>query len=63
MFFLFNLMKYYNFVKILISMDNQNDNSYINNERNGTHREIVVIEESIRLNSIKEENMSTSIII
>ena len=41
----------------------QNDNSYINNEKNYTAIENIPVEESLRLNSIKEENMSISMLI
>ena len=43
-----------------MEVHNQNDNSYINNEKSPSPRDNAhVIEESIRLNSIKDENMST----
>jgi hypothetical protein len=48
-----------------MEMQNPNDNSYINNEKpNPTIHDVQnVVEQSIRLNSIKEENMSTWLII
>lgn len=42
---------------------NPSDNSVINNEKNSYIHDKNFIEGSFRLNSIKEENMSTSIII
>lgn len=46
-----------------MEIKNENDNSFINNEKNPSLHDNNLIEGSIRLNSIKEENMSTSNII